>query len=237
MVESIGFSTGGFEAKYGDKMSSALDITYRTPKKFEANAAASLLGASAYVGFSTKKLSWSNGVRYKTNRYLLGSLDTKGEYSPNFLDYQTFLRYRPNKRWTIDFIGDISDNHYNFTPEDRETKFGTMENVKSFRVYFDGKEKDLFRTFFGTVSITRNFSDKTKLSLIASAFRTDEQEKYDIQGQYWLTQTETSENLGVGTYMEHARIARLYNSHLDPKIGELSPARQTEFRGLSVKTL
>ena len=205
MVESIGFSTGGFEAKYGDKMSSALDITYRTPKKFEANAAASLLGASAYVGFSTKKLSWSNGVRYKTNRYLLGSLDTKGEYSPNFLDYQTFLRYRPNKRWTIDFIGDISDNHYNFTPEDRETKFGTMENVKSFRVYFDGKEKDLFRTFFGTVSITRNFSDKTKLSLIASAFRTDEQEKYDIQGQYWLTQTETSENLGVGTYMEHAR--------------------------------
>lgn len=205
MVESIGFSTGGFEAKYGDKMSSALDITYKKPKKFEANVAASLLGASAYVGFSTKKLSWSNGIRYKTNRYLLGSLDTKGEYSPSFLDYQTYLSYRPNKRWTIDFIGDIADNHYNFTPEDRETKFGTMESVKSFRVYFDGKEKDLFRTFFGTVSITRNFGEKTKLSLIASAFRTDEQEKYDIQGQYWLTQTETSENLGVGTYMEHAR--------------------------------
>lgn len=205
MVESIGFSTGGFEAKYGDKMSSALDITYRTPKKFEANVAASLLGASAYVGFSTKKLSWSNGVRYKTNRYLLGSLDTKGEYNPNFLDYQTFLRYTPNKRWTIDVIGDISDNHYNFEPEDRETKFGTMENVKSFKVYFDGKEKDLFRTFFGTINITRNFTEKTKLSLIASAFHTNEQEKYDIQGQYWLTQTETSENLGVGTYMEHAR--------------------------------
>lgn len=205
MVGSIGFSTGGFEAKYGDKMSSALDITYKTPKKFEANVAASLLGASAYVGFSTKKLSWSNGIRYKTNRYLLGSLDTKGEYSPSFLDYQTYLSYRPNKRWTIDFIGDIADNHYNFTPEDRETKFGTMESVKSFRVYFDGKEKDLFRTFFGTVNVTRHFGDKTKLSLIASAFRTDEQEKYDIQGQYWLTQTETSENLGVGTYMEHAR--------------------------------
>lgn len=205
MVGSIGFSTGGFEAKYGDKMSSALDITYKTPKKFEANVAASLLGASAYVGFSTKKLSWSNGIRYKTNRYLLGSLDTKGEYSPSFLDYQTYLSYRPNKRWTIDFIGDIADNHYNFTPEDRETKFGTMESVKSFRVYFDGKEKDLFCTFFGTVNVTRHFGDKTKLSLIASAFRTDEQEKYDIQGQYWLTQTETSENLGVGTYMEHAR--------------------------------
>ena len=186
-------------------MSSALDITYKRPKKFEASVAASLLGASAYVGFSTKKFSWSNGVRYKTNKYLLGSLETKGEYNPTFIDYQTYLSYQPNKRWAIDFIGNISDNHYNFEPEDRETNFGTMENVKSFKVYFDGKEKDLFRTFFGSLSITRNFGEKTKLSLIGSAFKTREQETYDIQGQYWLTQTETSENLGVGTYMEHAR--------------------------------
>ena len=157
------------------------------------------------MGFSTKKFSWSNGVRYKTNKYLLGSLETKGEYNPTFIDYQTYLSYQPNKRWTIDFIGNISDNHYNFEPEDRETNFGTMENVKSFKVYFDGKEKDLFRTFFGSLSITRNFGEKTKLSLIGSAFKTREQETYDIQGQYWLTQTETSENLGVGTYMEHAR--------------------------------
>ena len=205
MVEKIGFSTGGYEAKYGDKMSSALDITYKRPKRFEASVAASLLGASAYVGFSTKKFSWSNGVRYKTNKYLLGSLETKGEYNPTFIDYQTYLSYQPNKRWAIDFIGNISDNHYNFEPEDRETNFGTMENVKSFKVYFDGKEKDLFRTFFGSLSITRNFGEKTKLSLIGSAFKTREQETYDIQGQYWLTQTETSENLGVGTYMEHAR--------------------------------
>ena len=205
MVEKIGFSTGGYEAKYGDKMSSALDITYKRPKKFEASVAASLLGASAYLGFSTKKFSWSNGVRYKTNKYLLGSLETKGEYNPTFIDYQTYLSYQPNKRWAIDFIGNISDNHYNFEPEDRETNFGTMENVKSFKVYFDGKEKDLFRTFFGSLSITRNFGEKTKLSLIGSAFKTREQETYDIQGQYWLTQTETSENLGVGTYMEHAR--------------------------------
>ena len=205
MVEKIGFSTGGYEAKYGDKMSSALDITYKRPKKFEASVAASLLGASAYVGFSTKKFSWSNGVRYKTNKYLLGSLETKGEYNPTFIDYQTYLSYQPNKRWAIDFIGNISDNHYNFEPEDRETNFGTMENVKSFKVYFDGKEKDLFRTFFGSLSITRNFGEKTKISLIGSAFKTREQETYDIQGQYWLTQTETSENLGVGTYMEHAR--------------------------------
>lgn len=205
MVEKIGFSTGGFEAKYGDKMSSALDIQYKRPKKFEGNVSASLLGASAYVGISNKKLAWSNGIRYKTNRYLLGSLETKGEYNPNFLDYQTYLIYQPNKRWTIELLGDISENHYNFVPTDRETNFGTMDNVKSFKVYFDGQEKDLFRTYFGSFSITRHFGEKTRLSLMASAFRTNEQEKYDIQGQYWLTQTETSENLGVGTYMEHAR--------------------------------
>ncbi|MBR7017679.1 MAG: carboxypeptidase-like regulatory domain-containing protein [Prevotella sp.] len=205
MVEQIGFSTGGFEAKYGDKMSSALDIQYKRPKKFEATASASLLGASAYVGVSNKKFSWSNGLRYKTTRYLLGSLETKGEYQPNFLDYQTYLTFEPNKRWSISLIGDISENHYNFDPEDRETKFGTMENVKSFRVYFDGWEKDIFRTYFGTLNITRHLTDNSHLSLIYSTFYTDEQERYDIQGQYWLTQTETSENLGVGTYMEHAR--------------------------------
>ena len=205
MVESISFSTGGFEAKYGDKMSSALDITYKRPKKFEASASASLLGGSGYVGFSTKKFSWSNGIRYKTNRYLLGSLETKGEYNPNFLDYQTYLSYQPNQRWTIDLIGNISENHYNFTPEDRETNFGTMENVKSFKVYFDGKEKDIFRTYFGMFSITRHLGPKTDLSFTTSAFNTKEQEQFDIQGQYWLTQTETSENLGVGTYMDHAR--------------------------------
>ena len=205
MVERIGFSTGGFEAKYGDKMASALDITYKRPKRFEANAQASLLGASAYIGFATKKLAWANGIRYKTNRYLLGSLETDGEYKPNFLDYQTYLSYRPNKRWNIDFIGNISDSHYNFYPQNRETAFGTMQNVMNFTVYFDGQEKDLFRTYFGTLSIGHQFNDRTRLSLIASAYSTREQETYDIQGQYWLTQTETSENLAVGTYFEHAR--------------------------------
>ena len=205
MVDRIGFSTGGFAAKYGDKMSSALDIIYRRPKRFEASLDASLLGASAYVGFSNKKLAWANGIRYKTNRYLLGSLETNGEYKPNFLDYQTYLNYRPNSRWSVDFIGNISDNHYNFTPHDRETRFGTLENVKSFRVYFDGKEKDLFRTYFGSLGITRHLGDSTSVTLMGSAFSTNEQEKYDIQGQYWLTQTETSENLGVGTYFQHAR--------------------------------
>ena len=212
MVDKIGFSTGGYAAKYGDKMSSALDITYKKlePKGSkksitEGTLSASLLGADAYFGLGTKKLSWLNSVRYKTNRYLLGSTDTKGEYKPNFLDYQTYLSYSPNKRWKVDFIGNISDNHYNFTPKDRETTFGTQENAKSFRVYFDGHEKDRFLTYFGTLGITRNITDKTSISLLGSAFYTKEQEKYDIQGQYWLDQTETSENLGVGTYFEHAR--------------------------------
>lgn len=205
MVDRISFSTGGFEAKYGDKMSSSLDITYRRPKRFEANAEASLLGGSAFIGFSNKKFAWSNGLRYKTNQYLLGSLETNGEYRPKFLDYQTYFTYTPNKRWSIDFIGDISDNHYRFKPKDRETRFGTLENVRSFRVYFDGQERDLFRTYTGTLGITRHWGDSTSVSLLGSAFNTNEQEKYDIQGQYWLTQTETSENLGVGTYFQHAR--------------------------------
>lgn len=213
MVEKIEFSTGGYEARYGDKMSSALNITYKRPKPFEASVLASLLGASAYVGVSNKKVSWSNGLRYKTTRNLLGSLDTKGEYKPTFIDYQTYFTYTPNERWDINFLGNISNNHYNFSPEDRETNFGTMENVKSFRVYFDGQEKDVFRTFFGSLGLTRHFGKNTSLSLIASAFKTREQEKYDIQGQYWLTQTETSENLGVGTYFQHAR--NYLNAHVE----------------------
>ena len=205
LVEKIGFSTGGFEAKYGDKMSSALDITYRRVRGFEASATASLLGASGYLGVGGKKFSMSHGLRYKTNRYLLGSLETTGEYKPNFLDYQTYISYIPNKRWTIDFIGNISENHYNFKPEDRETSFGTLEDVKSFKVYFDGEEKDLFRTLFGTASITRHFGDSTSIKFLTSAFHSKEKETYDIMGQYWLDDTQTQENLGVGTYMEHER--------------------------------
>lgn len=205
LVESVGFSTGGFEAKYGDKMSSALDITYKRPKRTEGSITASMLGANGYLGIAAKKLTWTNGLRYKTNKYLLGSLETKGEYNPSFLDYQTYLSWQPSKRWQMDFIGNISENNYNFEPKDRETKFGTLKNVKSFKVYFDGKEKDLFRTFFGSLSITNHLTPRTDISLIASAFSTKEQQRYDIQGQYWLTQTETSENLGVGTYMQHSR--------------------------------
>ena len=212
MVEKIGFSTGGFEAKYGDKMSSALDIHYRRPAKAEASATASLLGGSLYVGYATPSkgasgpsFSMSHGLRYKTTKALLKSLETSGEYDPRFLDYQTYISYRPNPRWTLDVIGNISDNRYNFKPKDRETSFGTMESVKTFRVYFDGEERDLFRTYFGTASLTRHFGDSTQVKLLYSAFHTREQETYDLQGQYWLDDTQTTENLGVGTYMEHGR--------------------------------
>ena len=205
MVEKIAFSSGGFEAKHGDKMSSALDIQYRRPTHWEGNVQASLLGGSVFVGYGNKKFSMSHGVRYKTNRYLLGSLETKGEYDPNFLDYQTYITYQPNERWSVDFIGNISENHYNFTPSDRETSFGTMQNVKSFKVYFDGQEKDIFRTLFGTLRLQRHFTKNTRVSLLASAFHTKEQETYDIMGQYWLDDAQTQEQLGVGTYMEHAR--------------------------------
>jgi len=217
MVERVGFSSGGFSAKYGDKMSSALDITYRQPTQFEASAMGSLLGGSAYIGYGTwgknkpqasnsrPQFSMSHGIRYKTNRYLLGSLETTGEYRPNQLDYQTCITWHPNRRWTMDLLGNISENHYNFKPKDRETSFGTMEDVKSFKVYFDGQEKDIFRTLFGAASLTRHIGDSTHVKLLWSAFHTKEQECYDIQGQYWLDDAQSAEQLGVGTYAEHAR--------------------------------
>ena len=205
MVGGIAFSTGGFEAKYGDKMSSVLDITYKQPKNFEASASARLLGANLYVGYARRGFSMTHGIRYKTNQYMLGSLETKGEYNPRFLDYQTYISWSPNRKWSLDFIGNISQNKYDFYPANRHTNFGTMHDVKSFKVYFDGKEEDLFRTFFGTLNLTHHFSERTKLSLLGSAYITKEQETYDIQGQYWLDETNTTEQLGVGTYLEHAR--------------------------------
>lgn len=205
MVESIGFSSGGFEARYGDRMSSVLDITYKRPERFEASAQASMLGAGTYVGWGNKHVSLMTSVRYKTTRHLLGSMDTNGEYNPNFLDYQAYVSWRPNRRWSFDVLGNISDNHYNFEPEDRETKFGTMQDPKTFKVYFDGEEKDFFRTFFGAATLTRHFNPETFLALQLSTFATKEQETYDIQGEYWLNEATSQEQLGVGTYMEHAR--------------------------------
>ena len=205
MVESVRFSSGGFEARYGDKMSSVLDITYKRPERFEATAAASMLGASAYVGTGNRRISLMTSLRYKTAQYLLSSLDTDGDYRPAFLDYQVYASWRPSSHWTLDLLGNIADNRYDFRPRDRETRFGTMFDAKSFRVYFDGEERDRFSTRFGAATLTRHFTPQTFLALQASTFASRERETYDIQGQYWLNEATTSDQLGVGTYMEHAR--------------------------------
>lgn len=210
MVGSLGFSSGGYAAEYGDKMASVLDITYKRPETFEGSFSLSFLGGSVAVGQSTKKFSQLHGFRYKRNSSLLSSLDTKGEYNPSFFDYQTYIAYQFNEDWGVSFLGNISQNKYNFTPTSRTTSFGTLEAAKQFTVYFDGHEKDLFRTFFGSASVKYNGIKRTSLELLLSAFATDEQETYDITGEYWLDDvagedTEAQGSLGVGAYHEHAR--------------------------------
>ena len=207
MVESIRFSAGGFEAKYGDKMSSVLDISYKRPDRFEASANASLLGGGLYAGWGNKKGTYSlmSSIRYKTTSYLLGSLDTNGEYNPNFLDYQLFASWKPSAKWSLDVLGNFADNRYSFVPQDRETRFGTLFDARSFKVYFDGKEEDQFQSLFTAATLTRHLTPSTYLAAQVSNFSTNERETYDIQGQYWLSEATTSTHLGVGTYMEHAR--------------------------------
>ena len=205
MVNEVGFSSGGFEARYSDKMSSVLDISYKKPEKTEATVTASLLGGTAYLGTKKGNLSFSNAVRYKTSRYLLGTLETNGEYKPNYIDYQAYLSWKPNKKWDLDIIGNISENHYNFTPTDRETKFGTMNDAKVFKVYFGGEEKDIFRTYFGSLKLTRHLGDYTSVSLIGGIFKTEEKETFDITSQYWLNNQSEEESMGVGTDFEHTR--------------------------------
>ncbi len=201
LVEKIQFSAGGFDAKYGDKMSSVLDITYKKPKSLEASASASMLGAAGYVGYGNEKFSMSNAVRYKTTKNLLGTTDTHGEYDPRDLDYQTYISWSPNKRWTLDVIGNIATNDYDFTPFDRTTKFGTEQDAHEFKVYFDGKESDKFHTYFGVASLTHKFNANNEVTLNYSAFQTKESETYDIQGEYWLDGSDYQ----IGTYKEHAR--------------------------------
>lgn len=205
MVSSIAFSTGGFEAKYGDRMSSVLDITYRKPRELESIISVSMLGASIYAGWGNSKVSFSNSLRYKTNRYLLGTLDTKGEYDPSFIDYQAYFDWRITDRLNFSVIGNIASNEYRFTPSDRKTSFGTLEDVKEFKVYFDGWERDLFRTLFGAASLNYAPNQYNLFTLQASAFNSKEEETYDIAGEYWLNDINTDEAMSVGGYMEHAR--------------------------------
>ncbi|MBR1934882.1 MAG: TonB-dependent receptor [Muribaculaceae bacterium] len=208
MVKSVQFSTGGFNAEYSDKMSSVLDITYREPQSFEGALAASLQGGSLSIGQSSSKFSQLHGVRYKRNSSLLGSLESKGEYDPQYLDYQAHIVIRPNEKWRIALLGNISINDYRFTPKNRETSFGTSTDAHSFLVYFDGHEKDKFHTYFGTATINYRLNKGNDFTLLAGAYRTDELVSYDIHGEYWLDEAgdgTSGGELGVGKYHEHAR--------------------------------
>lgn len=208
LVGAIGFSTGGFPAEYGDKMSSVLDITYRQPESFEGSLSASLMGATLSLGQGSKKFSQLHGVRYKRNSSLLSSMDTQGEYDPTFFDYQTNLNWQLSSKLKFSVLGNIALNHYKFTPQNRTTTFGTTSDAKQFTVYFDGHEKDRFETYFGALSLDYRMSRSTNLQLLASAYLTDELVAYDISGEYWLDQAGNSDvggELGVGRYHEHAR--------------------------------
>ncbi len=217
MVSTIDFSAGGFNAKYGDKMSSVLDIKYRKPSDFRGSATASMLGVSAHFeDVALKgKLSHITGVRYKTNKYLLGSLDDKGEYDPRFLDLQTYISYQFSEKVDFSFLGNVAQNQYNFVPQTRQTTFGTWQNPLNTKIYFSGQERDDFKTYLG--AFTLNFHPNVNLNLkfIGSAYHAKEEETYDILGEYYLNQLErdmSSEefgdsvlNLGVGSFLNHAR--------------------------------
>ncbi len=217
MVEEINFSAGGFDASYGDKLSSVLDVTYKRPRQFHAGGRVSLLGALVHAEGSAAsgRLTHITGVRYKTNQYLFGSLDTKGDYSPTFLDAQTFWTITPGSgRTTVSLLAYFAQNTYKFTPTDRETSFGTVSDAKTLTIYFEGGERDKYRTCVAAASVDHTPSDRLKLNLTASMFRTEEEETYDILGEYWLqeatnsqsqTAVDQSENIGVGGYMQHAR--------------------------------
>ena len=214
MVGAVSFSTGGFPARYDDRMSSVLDIAYRQPESFEGAASASLMGGSLSIGSASRKFSQLHGLRYKSNSSLLSSMEDKGEYDPRFFDYQTSMNYKFSNKFSINFLGNVAINNYKFVPESRTTNFGTSTDAKQFKVYFDGQEKDKFETWSGAMSMTYKPNKANEFSLVASGFLTNELVTYDISGEYWLDQAGTSGSgngegvggeLGVGRYHEHAR--------------------------------
>jgi|TARA_B110000240_G_scaffold163088_1_gene182889 hypothetical protein len=217
MVGSILFSAGGFAAKYGDKMSSVLDITYKKPKENKGSISLSLLGGSAhYQGVSkNQRLNYILGFRNKTNQYLLNSLDTEADYKPNFSDFQTYINYKLDYDWEISFLGNISKNEYLMKPKNRQTDFGTFNEALRLTIFFEGQESDQYETFFGAFSSKYNPNTNLQLQFTTSAFKTFEQENFDILGEYWLYQLDNNLgsddfgdvafDRGVGKYINHAR--------------------------------
>ena len=227
MVESLDFSAGGFDAMYGDKMSSVLDIRYKRPERLESRLNISLLGASAYIGWGDSLQSQMHGIRYKTSKYMLGALDTKGNYKPNFLDYQTQMTWKVGKQreWDITVLGNISQNSYVFEPDSSETSSGTMENPITKTIYYEGQEKDMFRTAFAALSAHGKLSKEVNIGLDLTGFYTHERENYDIHSELILSRgktesgadsnndinqeiigsTEKQDLIGTGEFHEHAR--------------------------------
>lgn len=217
MVYSIQFSAGGFDASYGDKMASVLDIRYRKPTEFSGSFTFSLLGGSAHIEdiSANKKFTYISGFRYKSNQYLLNTFDTKGDYKPSFTDWQTYLNYELSEKLDIGFLGNFASNSYQFIPENRRTSFGTVKDAVQLFVLYDGQEIDRFTTLTGAVSANYRPNDKVEIKNIISAFNTREQETFDIEGFYSLNALDReigSENLGdsimnigVGHFIDHAR--------------------------------
>jgi hypothetical protein len=217
LVQNIDFSAGGFQAKYGDKLSSVLDITYRRPTKFGVAAEASLLGGSVAVDAVSKNQKWSaiTGVRYRDNSLLVNSQETQTNFKPTFADVQTNVIFNASTKWQWSFLGNISQNKYNYQPLSRQTNFGTIDEPIALQVAYEGQEKDKYATYFGALKTTFKANENFTLKFIASAYHTLEQEYFDIYAGYYLGEVDSnigSETFGgvtfsraIGTQLNHAR--------------------------------
>ena len=216
LVQNVDFSAGGFQAKYGDKLSSVLDITYRKPTRFGAAVEASFLGASFAVDAVSKNKKWSaiTGVRYRNNSLLVNSQDTQTNYTPTFVDIQTNINYDVSQKWQMSFLGNISQNKYLYRPLTRETKFGTIDQPMSLAVFYEGQEKDQYDTYFGAIKTTYKASSTFTLKFIGSLFHTTEEEHFDILAQYRLGNVNSDGTTnpddvdftrGIGAQLNHAR--------------------------------
>lgn len=224
MVENVAFSSGGFEARYGDKMSSIMDITYKRPTRFKASVSGGLLGATVHVedAILKKRLRYVTGLRYRNNNYILRALDTKGEYKPYFVDWQGLVTFDVREDLEISALGMYNLNSYNFIPQNRQTSFGTVNQAYSLRVFFEGQEFTRFRTGMGAFTVNYKPIEGMSLKLIGSYTDTRESERFDVLGQYFLgeldnnlgseTFGQTVNETGVGSYLSHAR------NYLDGKI-------------------
>lgn len=217
LVENVGFSGGGWESRYGDKLSSVLDIQYRKPKNFRGSATASFMGLQSHIEGSFKKniATYLIGARYRSNAYLLNALPTEGEYKPQFFDVQGLFEFNLADNVSMSVLGHYSSNLFNFIPQTRETTFGTVNQALALRVYFDGQEKTQYKTGTGAFNINWNVNKNLSLRFYGSSFYSDETEYFDIQGQYFINEIETNagsdnfgdsiNNIGVGTYIDHGR--------------------------------